>query len=162
MNKLTTLLLTLGAGLCLAQPPQFMQTPTELKTYLGLSDTQVSSLNSIQSSVMQSAMSVMQQVQTKQSELEAALEKGSDAATLGKMLLDIQALKKQVDSARTSARTQALAVLTADQRTKLKPLEDAAKLETQLRQATQLNLVAPTDNGGNRMRPFSGRPPMPF
>lgn len=158
MNTLKILLLTISAGICLAQRPA--PPATELKAYLGLSDAQVTSLQSIQRDTMQASRAVMEQIRTKHEELEALLDKGTDATAAGKLLLEIKVLRTQVETARTSLRTQASAILTADQRSKLKALEGAVKLQAPIQQATMLNLLAPGEEVPH-MGPF-GRPPARF
>ena len=58
------------------------------------------------------------------------------------MLLEIQALEKQTTDNHTKAQTAAVSFLSADQKTKLKALEDSSKLREEIGEAARLNLLA--------------------
>jgi hypothetical protein len=78
----------------------------------------------------------------RQRALRAASEKADpDAVEIGRIVVDMINLKKQMDSANGSAQSRAIALLTEEQRSKLKGIEDAAKLQAAVRQAAALNLV---------------------
>ena len=117
----------------------------EVKTYLGLSDSQITSLQAIQKQAQAAIQNLQTQAQQKQTELNALLTKGTtDAAAVGKLLIDITTLHKQVETALSPYRDQAKAVLTTtDQKNKLKTLDDASKLQTEIREAVGLLLIAP-------------------
>lgn len=160
MNKMIGLL-ALSAGLMLGQPAGTPPQPnvTDIKAYLGLTDAQVTSLTQLLQTERQSVQSLMQQVGQKRQALDAALKAGtSNAATLGQFLLDIQALEKQIEQKRTDSRTQALAVLTADQKTKLNALSAAEQLLPSIREAGMLNLLAPPQGAGPGGPGFRGGP----
>lgn len=147
------LTITLFAAVAMmAQPPGMGAGPgatpsfTEVKAALGLSDAQVTSLQGIQTAQRQAAQPIAQQMQTKQAALRAALTAGTTAVAAGTTLLEIEALRKQLDTLETNARNQAAGVLSADQRTKLKALEDAAKLQPAIGQATSLGLIVRATN----------------
>lgn len=150
-----------GLSLAMAQPPT-RSTPTfsEVKSYLALSDSQLSSLNAIQNSERSAAQSLHQQIQSKRSALEGTLSTGSNASAAGQILLDIENLRKQITALNTTYQSQALAVLNDAQKAKLKTLEDARKLVTQIHQAESLNLIAPAAGEGHgfgrRMGPMAG------
>ena len=83
---------------------------------------------------------------------------GADATAVGKLVLSIQGLEQQAAPIRASFQQQALAVLTADQKTKLAGLESAAALMPAIHEATALNLLTPPKgpDGGSlatEMRP---------
>jgi hypothetical protein len=125
-----------------AQPPA--PSVTELKTYLSLSEAQVTSLQTIRQNLHTSIRSTMQQLQTKRQTLNTELAAGNtSAATLGQQLLDIQNLRKSVTAAQTASQAQALNVLTADQKTKLQVLTNAAALRPQIGEAMSLGLIVP-------------------
>lgn len=116
----------------------------ELKAYLALTDSQIQGLQQLQQQAATALQSIHQEIQQKQSTLQEQLSKGStDAAALGKLLLDIDSLKKRATQTEESFRNQALATLTAAQKTKLKTLEDAEKLQPAIGQAVGLQLLAP-------------------
>lgn len=191
MNKLSTCLLILGATVCLAQPPGhgpgngmgngpgnapgngsapvFRPGLAELKAYLGLTDAQISSLQAIQRGSTESMKTVVEQIQEKRKALQTLITQGTDPAAAGKLLFEIAALQKQLEDERDDRHDQAIAVLTADQKLKLKTLEEAAKLRFVIQQAMQLNLLEPLPMAGpgpgqgpqgpmHGMAPFSRRP----
>lgn len=113
-----------------------------LKSVLGLSDAQVTQLRDLQRQRFESTRAVFEEIRTKQQALHQALESGStDAAALGRLLLEIQALQQQVRTIGETYRTQALAILDAAQKTKLAALEEAIKLQPAIHQAAALNLL---------------------
>ncbi|HBY60456.1 MAG TPA: hypothetical protein DEH78_11575 [Solibacterales bacterium] len=117
-----------------------------LKSYLTLTDAQVTALQNLQTQNRDANRTTMEQIATQQKALNDALRAGSqDAAALGKMLISIQALRKQIDDRMTVLRTQARAQLTAPQVAKLKALEDAAALRDEIQQAAMLALLTPPD-----------------
>jgi Spy/CpxP family protein refolding chaperone len=124
-----------------AQPPA--PSFTEVKTYLALTDAQVTSLNTIHNSERTAAQSIREQMQSKRTALETAISAGTTASAAGQLLLDIEALRKQLTNLNTTYQAQALAVLSDAQKTKLKTLDDAAKLSTSIHQAAALNLLTP-------------------
>jgi Spy/CpxP family protein refolding chaperone len=137
----------------------------ELKAYLNLTDAQIQSLQQARQQAMTGQQTVFTQVRDKHQALRDLLDKGtSDAAAVGKLMLDIRALQKQVASAMTASHTQALSFLTAEQKTKLAALEQAAKLRTAIDQAARLGLLeAPAPGlvgpmGPMRFGPMGSRP----
>jgi Spy/CpxP family protein refolding chaperone len=123
-----------------AQPtPTF----TEVKTYLSLTDAQLTSLTSIHTAERSAAQSILEQMQTKRTALTSALSAGTTASAAGQLLLDIEALRKQLSTLNATYQTQASAVLSEAQKTKLKTLDEASKLNAQIHQATALNLLTP-------------------
>ena len=129
-----------------AQPPA--PPVTEIKAYLALTDVQITSLQTIQQNLHTQLANTMQQIQAKQQTLNSQLTAGgTTAAVLGQELLDIQNLRNSVKTAETAAQSQALNVLTADQKTKLKTLTDAAALRHDIEEATGLGLIVPANGG---------------
>jgi hypothetical protein len=143
--KLTTIAIATLAAAAYAQTgSQPASSYTEIKAYLNLTDTQITGIQAVQKQLDTATSNLQQQIQTKETDLQTKLTAGaSDAATVGRLLIDITALRKQIDTQSSPFRDQAKNLLTADQKTKLKTLEDASKLEPQIRQATQLLLLAP-------------------
>jgi len=118
--------------------------PAELKAYLGLSDSQIQALRQIRQQEGEALRSLHDEMAQKQKTLRDQLQAGStDAAALGRLLLDIQSLRKRIEDAEKTFRDQAANQLTADQKTKLKALEEAAKLQPAIGQAAGLNLLTP-------------------
>jgi hypothetical protein len=120
-----------------------------------LTDAQVQSLQAIQQQQRQANTAAHQEMQTKQRALREAIAAGStDAAAVGKLLLDIEATRKRIENSRGGYVDQAKNVLTAEQRTKLQALEAAQQLFDEAHQAVALNLLAaPMPGGGMGMGP---------
>jgi Spy/CpxP family protein refolding chaperone len=146
----------------MAQPPT--RDFTALKTYLGLTDAQVTSLTGVTQSERQASRGIATEAHTNRQAFEAASRSGTaDAATLGNLMLAVQASDKKMQSLRAQYQSQAVGVLTADQQAKLKVLSDAAALMPHIHEATMLNLLTPAQGAGfERMgRGGPGRPGMP-
>ncbi len=145
LNKLILPVFAVAAAF--AQPPSGAPAFTEIKAYLNLSDTQVTSITTANRTAMEANRTAAAQMRTKHEALQAALNSGStDAAAIGRAMLDIQALRKQLEANHAKVREQALSFLTADQKTKLKVLEEAEKLREEIREAHALQLLAPPAN----------------
>lgn len=128
-----------------AQPQIAARETTALKAFLNLSDTQLTSITTANRTAMESSRTLRTQIDTKQEALRSLLASGStDASAIGRIMLEIQGLRKQVDSAQANLRAQATSFLTTDQKTKLKTLEDAEKLRDEIREAHSLQLLAPS------------------
>ena len=139
--KIRMLLPALVAAAAFSQAPR--PAFTELKANLGLQDAQITQIQQLQRQSIDGLASVQSQVRDKESALSDLLAKGTtDAAAVGKLVLEIHGLRSQLSKARDTARQAALALLFADQKTKLKTLEDAAKLEPAIQQATALWLLS--------------------
>ncbi len=161
--RLKAILLALVAAVAFAQGPMGPggpggpgtpsgQTPQmkfdELKAYLGLQDAQITQIQQIQKQAMESARTVMTQIRDKEQGLRDLLTKGTtDAAAVGKLVLEIDTLRKQIRKSRDTAHDAAVAVLFADQKTKLTALESAAKLAPAIAQAHALALLTPPAAG---------------
>src|SRR5262249_6581252 len=96
---------------------------TELKQYLGLTDAQLQSLQTILESRGQTVKNIYTQISQKNQTLSQLLNSdGGTAAQLGQLLLDIRSLQKQLPLNDAPYKTQAVGVLTADQKNKLPKL----------------------------------------
>src|SRR5436190_8116910 len=108
--KLTALMFVVGA-IAVAQPPLGTQMgtppspPTDaVKAYVGLTDSQITSLAAIRENEMKGVQAIEQDIATKEKALHDAVDKGTtDPLTVGKQLLDIAALHKKADQAHTDA-----------------------------------------------------------
>ncbi|MCX6623049.1 MAG: Spy/CpxP family protein refolding chaperone, partial [Acidobacteria bacterium] len=156
--KMQHMLTVVALGATLISMPTTGQTqpappaPAELKAYLNLTDGQIQQLQDLRKQAQDSLQSVETQLQTKEQALKDTLDKGTaDAAAVGKIVLEIHALRTQLQKAMDTAHQSALNLLTADQKTKLKTLEDAAKLGDEIEQAGGLGLM--TAPGGGPGRP---------
>jgi hypothetical protein len=148
--KTAIVALTLLAVSAWAQPtPPPQPGITQLKAYLTLTDAQVQALQTIQSQLRTSTSALRQQIADKQTALSTNLAAGgSSAAALGQLLLDIQALQKQISEAQAAAQPQAVAILTQAQQPLLQALVAAAKLQPEVREAETIGLIAPAPGAG--------------
>ena len=134
-----------------AQPPggfrphrMLAQKTTEVQSYLNLTAAQISSLQQLRQSEMAALKPIFQQAGPLRQSLRTQEQSSSaDAAEVGKLVLSLRSLEQQAAPIRSSFQQQALAVLTADQKTKLAALESAAALMPAIHEATALNLLTP-------------------
>jgi Spy/CpxP family protein refolding chaperone len=121
---------------------------TDVKAYLNLTDTQIQQIQAARQGSLDSVKTLQTQVQAKDQALRDLLDKGStDAAAVGKLMLDINALHKQVKTLMDGVQQRAVSFLSADQKAKLKALEDAAKMQPAIGQAAGLGLLQPPQGG---------------
>jgi Spy/CpxP family protein refolding chaperone len=152
MLKQTLLSLTLITA-AMAQPPGAGAGPdfTDIKTYMNFTDAHLASIRQAGETARTANQTTRQQVAQKQTALNTLIANGStDAAAIGRAMLEIAALRKTMDANLAKAREQALSFLSADQKTKLKALEDAEKLREEIGQAHALQLLAPPAGSGPR------------
>ncbi len=133
--------------------PRHMAAKTDqVQSYLNLTDTQIQALKQLHESEMAAIKPIMQQMAPLHQSLRTQMQGTStDAATAGKLVVSMQSLRQQVSATHASFKAQSLAVLTADQKTKLAALESAAALMPTIHQAMSLNLLArpePPEGGG--------------
>lgn len=123
-----------------AQPQAF----TALKDALGLTDQQVQQLIDMRKQVAESNKSLAEQIQAKRQEIANLMNSANpDPAKIGQLHLDIRKLQEQRLARLEQLRTQALTVLTAEQKQKLADLEKTLASARAARQAAALGLVAP-------------------
>lgn len=152
------------------QPPAPPQPKTDaIQAYLALTDAQVQALQQLRQAEMQSVRPLRDQIAERRKALYDLTEAGStDALALGKLLVDIESVRKQVAQLESNFGTQALNLLNATQKTKLKTLDDATKGGT-VPQAIALQLLtrpeeeyAPGGPGPRGPRPPDGAQQAPF
>lgn len=150
MKKILSLTVLLGLSLTngFSQTPR-TEGPTgiagllpEVVAYLSLTTVQLDSLTIIKSNYEKASETIQKQLSDKRQEMAVASRNNADATTIGKLLQEFLALNAQYIALGDSFTPQATAVLSADQRTKLKVLNDAAKLQELVQQATQIFLIA--------------------
>jgi len=135
------------AGMLMAQLP-VPPGVDALKNYLNLQDAQIQALQQLRQQEIQATQALFAELVGKQQSLREQLDRGStDAAALGKLLLEIEAVRKRLVQSHETFRSQALGLLTVEQKTKLAALEEARKLEPAIRQAEALGLLNPPDPG---------------
>jgi hypothetical protein len=120
-----------------------IQGPHEaIKQFLVLSDAQVNALIEIQQNRQAAERAIYEQMNTKQMQLSQMLEAGStDAATIGRLMVEINTLRRQVPDTGTPFRGSALAVLNDVQKAKLPQLTQALELQRTAGDAVSLNLI---------------------
>ncbi len=121
----------------------------DIKTYLNLTDAQIQNMQQTRQNAYTNLRTTFDQMRAKHTALRDLLDKGTtDAAAVGKLVLDMEALRKQVQQAQAAVRTQLVAQLTPAQQAKLKTLEDSAKLEPAIHGAYALGLLTPPEGHG--------------
>lgn len=131
-----------------------------LKTFLGLSDTQVASLKQVRTDAFEQAKPDRQATAQKARDLRAEMAKPNpDQAVVGRLMTELKQAREQGSTARAQIHEKSLAVLTDAQKAKLKTLEDAAALQGTVHEARMSGLLsAPTGTDGALMRRgFRGR-----
>jgi Spy/CpxP family protein refolding chaperone len=161
--KLRTLLPIAFAAALAAQTTTTPGTNTnrfsQLQTYLGLSGAQLTSLEQIRQSESQALQAIQQSLATKEQALRTLLNGSNpDAAAVGQAMLDLQSTRQQIQQQRQQFRTQAVAVLNADQQSKLQNLTQVQQLMPDVAEAAALNLIdGGPSNGTAVSAAFGGR-----
>ena len=133
-----------GPGGLRMHPRSASAKTTAVQSYLNLTDAQISSLQQLRQSEMAALKPIFRQIGPLHESLRTQSQSSSaDATAVGKLVLSIQSLEQQAAPIRASYQQQALAVLTADQKTKLAALESAAALMPTIREAAALHLLTP-------------------
>ena len=147
--KFRLIVVSLAAAVAFAQPPGVpgmhpgMKT-TEVQSYLNLTDAQIGSLQQLRQAEMTALKPIFEQIAPLRQNLRTQTQSASaDATAVGKAVLNIQALEQQAAPIRASYQQQALAVLTAAQKTQLAALQSAAALMPAIHEAMGLNLLTP-------------------
>lgn len=126
----------------LIAPPVIPNRWDQLKQYLVLTEAQVLSLDQVRQNRMQQEQAIYRQVSEKQREMYGLLQQGSnDAATIGRLMVEINNLNRQLPLKGDTYRTEVLAILTPQQKAKLPALVDAMKLQAAGWQAVELNMI---------------------
>lgn len=114
-----------------------------LKTYLSLTDAQVTSLKAALRTRAEANKPIRDQIQAKQTQLQTEMAKDNPSATVvGTLMVEMKKLRDSLKDQANGPFTDALAVLTPAQQTKLKELEAAQKLVQPVHQAEALGLLA--------------------
>lgn len=151
LNKImTTAVLGLGlmASVGLAQPrgagwgPGRAAGTGALKEYLALTDAQVQQIRDVAKQQADSVKPIADEMREKGTALQEEMKKDSpDQAKVGQLTVDLKNLREQMRAKRAARGDSISSVLTPEQRTKLKALEEAAKLGPAARQAAALGLI---------------------
>ncbi len=148
MKYLSTSILLFAATLFAQDPAPGGRLPrgagalTELKSYLALSDSQVTQLTDLRKQYQDAVAPVATQAADKRKTLVDLLKAGNaDSNAISQLRQDLAGLRKQAQDTAQQYGVSARAVLTADQLTKLQALEDASKLMAAVHGAQALNLI---------------------
>lgn len=136
-----------------------------LKSALNLSDDQVTKLRDLRRAEMDAARPILEKLRTNREALSAAVDKGTDAAAIGNLVLAAKTLRQQITTTNESYHKQALAVLNPTQQNDLKKVQDATALVPAIGEARALNLLDRPDDDefGFGIGPFGrGGPPRGF
>lgn len=125
-----------------------------LKAYLGLTDDQLMQMRKAAELLHQSANEKVRAMQPQLEQKRLAIQqllggKNPDPTALGKAVLELRAVEKQIGEIHDGARQGALGVLTPEQRTKFKSIEDAALLPEATRDAIRMGLTPVGQTMGN-------------
>ena len=122
--------------------PRIPQQWDELRQYLVLSDAQLSTLEQIMRNRSQAEQQIYLQISEKERQMYTLLQQGSnDAGTIGRLMVEINNLRRQLPLSGGTYRTQALAAINDAQKAKVAALVEALKLQSPAWQAVQLNLM---------------------
>lgn len=140
-------------------PPDF----SALKSFLNLTDAQVRQMQQAREKAGKDAAEKEQalrpQIHEKRNALADLMEKDNpDATAVGKAMLEIRALERQIRAAHEALRNSELSLLTGEQKTKFKAIQDAANLPAATREAQMLGLLPGAPPQGPR--PNGPRPPI--
>jgi Spy/CpxP family protein refolding chaperone len=142
-----------GPGPNVEQP----RTSDALKTALSLTDAQVTSLTTLQQQKHSQLQTIRQQIAEKQQAIHTALQNDNpDANAIAALLVQSAALQKQAKSIGSGYQSQALAILTDAQKTKLKDLENAQSLQRAVREAEGMDLLTRPEGEGPGFGPGPG------
>lgn len=132
--------------------------PTDaVKTYLALTDSQLTGFEAVRSTARTAGQPVAEQLRTKMQALRTARNANPvSESTVNALQAEVTALQAQLDKIRTDAQAQTVALLSADQKAKLATLTAAADLREEIAGAGMLGLM----DGGRGPGPgpgFGGR-----
>lgn len=141
----TLMIFAVAVTMTAQNPPRPPGPPPSLdaiQEYLALTDSQAAQLKQMMHSRADGNRARFQEMNAKRRQVDEMLRQGSaDAATLGRLMLEVESHRKQVRSADEGFFTEAASVLNETQRAKLKALEDAAKLLPTVHEARSLGLL---------------------
>jgi Spy/CpxP family protein refolding chaperone len=148
----------LSIGTLLAQqgPPPMgprggMAQVDALKSFLQLTDAQVTDLKGLLTSFRDATKPIHEQIMTKQKSLKDELAKATpDSAVVAQLMVDMKSLRNQIKTKHDELRPQLLALLTDPQKTSLATLQQALTQQQAAHQAVALGLLeAPANAGGD-------------
>ena len=118
-----------------------------VEEYLALTSGQHQKLKALSTKLQGRAQSSMEELESTQKALRMRLASDdNDAMAAGKALLNLEVAKRRAERTSEEIRKEAVALLTTEQITKLKALDQAVKLHPVARQAMGMFLIAPPDS----------------
>ncbi|MBL8173871.1 MAG: periplasmic heavy metal sensor [Bryobacterales bacterium] len=113
-----------------------------IQEYLALSDAQAAQLKQTMRRRAEANRGRLEEMNAKRRQVDEMLRQGtSDAAAVGRLLLEVETHRKQLRGADEGFLREAGAVLDESQRAKLQALEEAAKLLPAVQEARALGLL---------------------
>jgi Spy/CpxP family protein refolding chaperone len=131
-----------------------------LKTALNLTDDQATKLRELRKAEFDALQPVLEKMRSNREALKAEVDKGTDAAAIGNLVLAGKTFRQQIRETNESYHKQALAVLNPTQQEALKKIQEAAGLLPAVGQARALNLLerpADDEQAGGMMGMRGGR-----
>ncbi len=127
-----------------AQDAQTPPAPAIVAGFLGFSDTQGAKFGQLLGSLHATAGALEQQIAPRQKALEAVLSADQpDPAAVGRLILEVRAIQKQLGQALLSYHENFLALLTPDQRDKTQGVVGAAQLLPAVKAFAEVRLLDP-------------------
>ena len=115
----------------------------DLKAFLNLSDSQIQSLVQLQQQKPQTLQPLVQQMEQDQQKLQQLLASNPDPAAVGRLVIEINTLERQIQQVISNIQQQALNILRPEQRNQVQSLGDVLRLQFAARQAVELGLINP-------------------
>ncbi|MEO8594377.1 MAG: Spy/CpxP family protein refolding chaperone, partial [Candidatus Solibacter sp.] len=138
-----------------------------LKSFLSLTDTQLRQMQQAREKAARDAgekeKTLRPQIEEKRRALAELLDRDSaDPTAVGKSMLEIRGLERQIKAAHEAARDAAISLMNPEQRAKFRAIQDAANLPAATRQAQRLGLVPPPPGQpAQLLRPDNPEAPRP-
>jgi hypothetical protein len=133
------------AGVLFAQAPEGRrgrQTPDALIAYLNLNETQVAALQENNKAMREAVRAIMESARSGREGVRDELKQDNPNPTIvGQALVDAKETREAIRAKKDEFRTNALAILTADQQVSLAALQQALELAPTARQAIGANLL---------------------
>jgi Spy/CpxP family protein refolding chaperone len=127
-----------------------------IRQYLGLTDDQIQQVQRTRDAAREGTRGVADQLRAKEAELRALVQSGAaEPAAVGKVALEVEALRTQMQQLAETARQNLLALLSSEQAARVRTLEEAAKLRPAIDEAAGLGLL---DQGPPQQGPPRGGP----
>jgi hypothetical protein len=145
--KSSFVIVLFSAACALAQPPRGFDALPETRQFLQLTDSQVQAI--VSNNDAYNRWSGEKQSRIRQVQIELAEEtarQALDPAALGMRYAEIETICREMKERVGEYRARNLNVLTADQKTRLKVLEDAIKLAAAISEAQWSNLIGESNS----------------